>query len=1807
MLRVETKTWTRDSHDLFDYEAQQVNKKSFLISTPIKLFRSKAQVSCVADNPHCLPNTAQDYLLSVRPEEGTDKYVITPAEHSLNTQYNVKKLWIIVKDLPDKSYALHENDIIKLGRFRLKVRQFIDSVDTLNSLKLDDCPSKKCESILDSSNIQCRICLIEGNQENDPLICPCDCKGSIKYAHLMCLRKWINGRLNLNDQLFSGSVFIKDICCELCKTKYPKSIKQNDEQVQLVKIPNLKTPLIVLDNIIGQTSKGVHLISFADKKYLKLGRGHESDVRIPDVSISRYHATIKYEKGLFKLEDHNSKFGTLVALRKAREICPKDTMSLQVGRSVVNFRVDEEIPFKSGTIDIIENKEVIDTNELPPANDKNNANPPQISNPNMEEANRNNFETNHFVDLTNSANPMQNSYSSYRVDNLMSLLNYQNEYRIFGIRNCYNLIDNRNGGQQNGGQQNGGQQNGGQQNGGQQNGGEQNGGEQNGGEQNEGQQTGGQQNVAQMDCAGGNNVPMEESNLHGGESNNNDEMIGQQMGVQMDLPMGVQMDLQMGVQMGVHMGVQMDLQMGVQHGDLGNPGNEEERACNVVHRVQCDGGNNDPSNDSHNGGNNDNNGEDNDEGNDEENDEEHEEDNDGVNSNDEEGDDLHVHEEDDDDDEHGSGTNNTGSSGGNSGGTSGGGSTGGNSNGNEGSGNEHAKKNSNQSSNHSSNHSSNDHNDCNQGQSSNYQGSTVHRVGASAPRGNTKMGSSGGSSGSGNGSGICSYDNVLQNDKRVSNICADRARPNRNEVGAYCANMAVQRAVQNGSPENLNDNCKGAVSVVMSKYDKVSFIPSGSSYDRGSDDSGNYPNGDNAGDYAKVSIEDNYFFPNESKTPQQVDHCINRGTANDMLTPNTTTSLRKIQDAVMSSGYHSKEPNACAFFQSVYHINGKNDHSVIDVMYGGSDEGVNHNGAYLSEAHLKSKKFPQSASVQSHDKGAVSSGSSSSGSSGMQPSHNLLHEASELSNGPSYNSPMTAFPSFVHLNNCSINFENAMLPKFVGSSSTFAHNLGDNQLSGVMAGDKLNSSGCYHASGSSAGVQDEGPIVKTHPQMHSGSNDPATTSEGKELILKNKTKKGNAQKKNAILDTLDKKNARNKKLKRSVNSTHVETIPQQHVEYSSRNNNFGDPCNDGSVDGGSVQAEGTFHDEQFAVSKYVKKDFLKNGSPSRGTSGQLSFSATLDSASPSGGRHHYYYRKKQPYHEEPLYNEKFYYESAEDYKFGSAKGSYNKRSDLGSAENDRSSNGGSSTHRRGSGSDGNTGGDTQVGSSAGSGSRGSHSNGGKFHLKQYSQSLDHYHGNYSLYNVVNFNDKFSAHRNPSFNHFSTINCVSDKFSYHPRGAVMRSGNIEAGFLLNNYGVGAPPTHFDVPVALYNSCVSGSGVFFVNTEKGVSGGSSGSNCVGSNCGGSNCIGSSCSGTANQQNGIHNGDNGKARSDYPVEAIQNYEEYINACRKGKNGEQAPTDNPTSNVETQLRYDSNSNIAGDYNFHLAKAYREDVLRSGAGKEAFYGVYSYGSGEMIQTPQTIQPNGHPQSSNLLDQSGSTLSMTSMDFFSKKKSLNNEGNLHCSSGSGNKGVDDPHVYTQPRHSYYHAQLHKKINPSVKKNDEKKTSKMNKNQNDRSSDSNIRKVKNGRRLRNKNDRSGDHCDGFQKTSSINSVGSKSALESSTRCDQKGPLHYNNSAYHEDTISIDNISNEHIGFLDTAMNSNHLREEANFTKFQRGEFANLHAAAFMPNDGMYFHMYNGSAISGHPNVTLNIINNHKTLSEDNIYRKEERVV
>ena len=70
-----------------------------------------------------------------------------------------------------------------------------------------------------------------------------------------------------------------------------------------------------------------------------MGRGHESDLRINDISVSRCHTKIKFERGKFLLEDNQSKFGTLVLVKQRTPLLPGFNKAVQIGRTVINFSV----------------------------------------------------------------------------------------------------------------------------------------------------------------------------------------------------------------------------------------------------------------------------------------------------------------------------------------------------------------------------------------------------------------------------------------------------------------------------------------------------------------------------------------------------------------------------------------------------------------------------------------------------------------------------------------------------------------------------------------------------------------------------------------------------------------------------------------------------------------------------------------------------------------------------------------------------------------------------------------------------------------------------------------------------------------------------------------------------------------------------------------------------------------------------------------------------------------------------------------------------------------------------------------------------------------------------------------------------------------------------------------------------------------------------------------------------------------------------------------------------------------------------
>ena len=171
----------------------------------------------------------------------------------------------------------------------------------------------------------CRICYGTDYSIENPLICPCICKGSMKYIHYQCLKNWLNSKietdLSINSEIEEevGITYCsKDLACELCKTKFPDYINHEGKIYNLTFYKPKFRKFIILESIRADKfkTKFIHILSVDNKKsQITLGRSNDCELSIPELSVSRFHCFIHRDQNKLFLEDNNSKFGTCVLLQ----------------------------------------------------------------------------------------------------------------------------------------------------------------------------------------------------------------------------------------------------------------------------------------------------------------------------------------------------------------------------------------------------------------------------------------------------------------------------------------------------------------------------------------------------------------------------------------------------------------------------------------------------------------------------------------------------------------------------------------------------------------------------------------------------------------------------------------------------------------------------------------------------------------------------------------------------------------------------------------------------------------------------------------------------------------------------------------------------------------------------------------------------------------------------------------------------------------------------------------------------------------------------------------------------------------------------------------------------------------------------------------------------------------------------------------------------------------------------------------------------------------------------------------------------
>ena len=327
-----------------------------------KLNNKKINID-VNDNKYELSNSAKSENVSVLKELGTNS-IFNYNSNNNNIQNDINLNTV------KKQKEEEEKEMLSINKTsNKKVNSKKINFKTPEKIFFEEKQKKKST---DFPSRCCRICYLEEETESNPLIQPCLCSGSLKYIHLDCLKKWIGTRnwTRVENNENVCIYLIKEIDCELCKTKLPDYIRHKNKLYKIIEFKIDFKNYISFENLTldKQKNKFIYVINLDKKKDIKIGRGHEANIILSDISVSRVHCLLNvYNKNVY-LQDNEAKYGTLVLVQTPRlNIIDNIDLNLQIGRSFINCK--NKTPFKLFKC-CDNNKEVINYNSYFKQNSK---------------------------------------------------------------------------------------------------------------------------------------------------------------------------------------------------------------------------------------------------------------------------------------------------------------------------------------------------------------------------------------------------------------------------------------------------------------------------------------------------------------------------------------------------------------------------------------------------------------------------------------------------------------------------------------------------------------------------------------------------------------------------------------------------------------------------------------------------------------------------------------------------------------------------------------------------------------------------------------------------------------------------------------------------------------------------------------------------------------------------------------------------------------------------------------------------------------------------------------------------------------------------------------------------------------------------------------------------------------------------------------------------------------------------------------------------------------------------------------------
>jgi len=110
----------------------------------------------------------------------------------------------------------------------------------------------------------------------------------------------LEGKKHKKEMPYVNSYIWKGLECEICKSPFTDTYLMPDgvTKGELLNFQRYKDcqNYMVIESVTNTTSKTIHVINFEVVPDVRVGRAQYVEVRITDISVSRYHACLTWQK-----------------------------------------------------------------------------------------------------------------------------------------------------------------------------------------------------------------------------------------------------------------------------------------------------------------------------------------------------------------------------------------------------------------------------------------------------------------------------------------------------------------------------------------------------------------------------------------------------------------------------------------------------------------------------------------------------------------------------------------------------------------------------------------------------------------------------------------------------------------------------------------------------------------------------------------------------------------------------------------------------------------------------------------------------------------------------------------------------------------------------------------------------------------------------------------------------------------------------------------------------------------------------------------------------------------------------------------------------------------------------------------------------------------------------------------------------------------------------------------------------------------------------------------------------------------------